>query len=732
MRTGPIRFEVRTRDVDRRDVVYALWEKGTEVPPDLPWDPATSLGAANVASLLSKCRTAVLVVGKGATATALLDHALANPPPSCRLYVYAPRTVEADVRVGERLSALSDRVLPRLGFDTPADWLVVDGGRAALLLLGPPGIERRWMVPVDGPLARTLYEAARALFWFHAAREGLPDPAGSYAFRTPLPAPFPNPGNDLALPSGRLVIDGNLPDPVVDAEIRVVPNGVVPGPAGVVFLPPDPKDFATPTSLAGRMARVVWVDTGLPRTAVSLKRVVMDLVEAPVALQIEWPKNDAVKLYHSLSKAAQKPAWQFHPQRRLAEIAGPVLLEGAVAEANVKDEETVQAPDVVVPLEAFDSAQPDGLPEPPPLTRRVIYRWNAIPESLPTGAREADLVRRWRAVDEWAQRQVDTLRQALTSMEGEERGFLDRLRTRLAGYDELRRRRSRLREQLEELGEAPPSQDHDRAADLVRRIAEAGREVRALLNQAHGARVSAEDADAEAQQKSEWEERRRRAADNLTAKRAELAQIEQREAAAAAALEDAEKKLGTAIDALREARRASLTKERDRVSAELDQARRERDAQSGASKHLRKEAARKVADLEQRLTRLNRELDSLSTWSPPESELAAERAAVSRLRKERDRARDEAKAVSSEIRRLEQLASEPFAFKAPQRRPAPAVPQEVAPPPVPDEAPPELGELFEHQGKRFLAVKTWEQVPRAIPVARRLNAKLVCLTDHDK
>jgi len=255
--------------------------------------------------------------------------------------------------------------------------------------------------------------------------------------------------------------------------------------------------------------------------------------------------------------------------------------------------------------------------------------------------------------------------------------------------------------------------------------------VRALLEQAHGARVNAEEAAAEAQQRSEWEARTRRAADDLTAKRAELALIEQREAAAAAELEEVEKKLGNAIDAVREARRASLTEERDRVSAELDQARRERDAQSAAPTHLRKEAARKVADVKQRLTRLKRELDSLSTWSPA-SELAKERAAVSRSRKARDEARDAAKVVSSEIRRLEQLANEQFDFKAPPRLPAPAAPQEVAPPPVPDEAPPELGELFEHHGKRYLAVKTWEQVPRAIPVARRLKSELVALTDHNK
>jgi len=245
-------------------------------------------------------------------------------------------------------------------------------------------------------------------------------------------------------------------------------------------------------------------------------------------------------------------------------------------------------------------------------------------------------------------------------------------------------------------------------------------------------RVSAEDAAAEAQQRAEWEARTRRAAGDLTAKRAELAALEQREAAAATDLEEVEKSLGSAIDAVREVRRASLTDERDRVSAEFGQARRERDAQLGAPKHLRKEAARKVIDVEQRLTRLKREFDSLSTWSPPSSEFAEERAAVSRSREARDRAQNAAKVVSSEIRRLQQLASEEFAFKAPPRLPAPAAPQEVAPPPVPDEAPPEIGELFEHRGKRYLAVRTWEQVPPAIPVARRLKSEIVPLTDHNK
>lgn len=732
MRTGPIRPEARAKEVDRSGVTYTVWEQGAGASPDLPWAPASSLAAAGVASLLASCRAAVLVVGRGAAAASLLEHALVNVPPMCRLYIYGSRALESDGRVRQKLGTLSDRVLARLGFDVPADWIVVDGGRAALLLLGPPGEERRWIVPVDGPLARTLFEASRVLFWFHAAREGLLDTAGAFAFRTPLPAPFADPGNDVALPTGRLVFEGALPDPVLDAEIRIVTNGMTPGRAGIVFLQPNPKDFDSPKALANGMTRIVWAETGLPKTTLSRERVVLDLVEAPIALQLEWPKRDAIDLYHRLSKVAQKPAWQFHPKRRLAEIIGPVLMEGMSRAAEVKGAEVVQAPNVVVPLATFDGAEPDGMPEPPALARRVTYQWTAIPQPLPVGAREAELVRRWRAVDEWARRQVETLRQALAAMEGEEREFLDRLRAGLPGHDEIRQRRSRLREQLEELGEAPPSQHQDGVADVVHRISEAGREVREFLEWAHGARVNAEDAIVEARQRAEWEECTRRAAEDLIAKRADLGPIEEREAAAASELQEAEKRLGAVIDAAREARRAVRVEERDRVAADFEVARRERDAQAGAAKHLRKEATRKIADIEQRLARLKRDIDTISSWSPPTTDLAEERAAVSRAREERDQAREAAKAVASELRRLEQLVGEPFTFKAPPRPPAPAVPPELAAPAVPEEAPPELGELFEHRGKRYLVVKTWEQVSRAIPVARRLKSELVSLTGQNK
>ena len=723
MRTGPILAEPRSVDVDRRDVSYPLWEEGAAAAVDLPWAEATSLASATVISQLAGARTAMVVGGKGAAASALLAHCLANLPPTCRLYVYGPRAWEAHATIGPKLASMAARVLPRLGFDTPADWLVVDGGRAALLLVGPAAAERRWLLRLDGPLARTLHEAGRTLFWFHAVREGLPDEPGSFGFRTPLPAPFPDPGATVALAAGIIAFDRVLTDPIADAEIRVASGAGVSGRAQIVFIRPDARDFATPTRLARDLARVVWTDAGLPPISVSRERFVMQLDAAPISLQLEWPRAAAIDLYHRLARLGKQPAWQFHPQRRLADVGGHVLLAGA-ASAPVKDQEVIDVPDVTGSLDAFDQAEPTTRPMPSQLVRTVTYRWRVVPPTVPLGAKEAELVRGWRVLDEWARRQVDTLRQALTTLETEERGVLDRLRAWWSGHDDVRAQRGRLRAGLDELGEAPPSQLDD-AASLIARIVTARRDTRAIVESAHGSRALAEEGAARAEQQAAWDERQRALADELALTTGELAALQARESTAIAEAEAAENALQVALEASRAAHKVQLIEDRDRVAAELELARAEHEALKDGSKPQRKEAARKRNDLEQRLARANRDLDRLTAWSPQAPALAQERDAMDRASSSRAAARVATSKVESEIRRVQVIAGESFAFTPPPRREGPQLPQDTEPPAVPSEALPELGELFEHQGQRYLAVKTWEQVRQAIPVAGRLKATLV-------
>jgi hypothetical protein len=159
VRTGPIQAEPRSREVDRSTVALTLWEEAVGATVDLPWRSSSSLTAPDIASLLANASTAVVVAGSHPSSTALIEHTLATAPAACRIYLYGSRAVEKDAGLRKKLGALAQRVLPRLGFDSPADWIVIDGGRTGLLLLGPDGAERRWLVPVDGPIARSLLGA---------------------------------------------------------------------------------------------------------------------------------------------------------------------------------------------------------------------------------------------------------------------------------------------------------------------------------------------------------------------------------------------------------------------------------------------------------------------------------------------------------------------------------------------------------------------------------------------
>jgi golgin subfamily B member 1 len=333
-------------------------------------------------------------------------------------------------------------------------------------------------------------------------------------------------------------------------------------------------------------------------------------------------------------------------------------------------------------------------------------------------------VRGWRTVDEWARRQVDTMHQAMATMEGAEQGFFERLRSRLNGYDKMRRRRKELREQLDILGEVSPSL-HEEASELVRKIAEAGKAVREMIGDAHGARLEAEHAEAKARQKAEWEARVKQFSEDLAEKRGDLTPLKTEEEEADKTLATAEAELKSATDSLREKHRETLKNKSQRQSTACEAVRGEIEALTDATKEQRKQIRRKLAEMEQQLVKINRALETLKSWSPSTKDLPEQHAAVSRARGAKGAVQKKIEAVTGEVARLEKAAQEPFTFEAPPRIAAPAAPQEVPAPPVPKEPPPELGELYELKGKRYLAVKTWEQVKQAGSVAERLGAMVV-------
>ena len=740
MRSGPIRPEAVEEKIDRSEEVLPLWERGGDSGIDLPWPEASGPAAlGDIQPLLAEARSAVLVVGSTKTSLGLLNVVLRCLAAPRRLYVYGDRTLEADAALVRRLACLGDRVLVRLGHPPPADWIVTDQGRTGRIVMGATSHERRWVVPVEGPLARSLFEAFRSLFWFHTSREALPDTEGDVAFREPLDAPFEPPGTDLPLAAGRLRLDGDLDDPILNAEIRISSDASNPGRARVLFVPPTGGGLAKngtgssvaldlPMELCRRGHRVVWADTGLPKTAVTHRRLIMDLVEPPIALQIEWPRVVAIDLCHRLDRAAKDPAWEFHPERRLGDVKGQVLLERAKQGEKIIPHLSLDAGDVEASLPDFAAARPARFPDVPPLAREVTVRWRRAPAALPSGARAAEIVRGWKAVDEWAARTVESCRAVLDELESRE-GKWTRLRRWFPSRDgnALAQERGQLRDEIDEIGESPPSKMAEQAKERMERLARIGGRLNELRRTDYDQRQMAEEAQAEEAQRSAWERRIGNAGHALEEVRSRLAKNEEAQGEARKELQAARDALDAGLASRRQERKDSLEQERIALEAELEAARSHRKSREvRSSRSARKEADRRVRDTEKKIARNKRDHESVADWSPSKEELGDVHMRFAEAEEKVSSLQAEAGSLSEEIGEHDRAASEEFRFEKPNRLPASPPANEVNPPPaMPEEELPELGDLYEHRGVRFLTIRTWEQLEPAKPVAARLAAELV-------
>lgn len=739
MRSGPIKIEPAELRFDQRDQAHSLWEQGTAAAVDLPWASASSLEPAEVRRRVASARSVSLVVGDTPVSRTLLKAVIEGVPKGCRIYVYADSVLEADVAFGHQLATVSDRVIVRTGHRPPADWFVIDHGQDGLLILGSSAATRRWIIPVDGSLSRSLFEAFRVLFWFNAVREAIPDTKGKATFRTPLAAPFSSPGSDVTLASGRLRMGANLIDPVPDAELRYSPTPVDPGPARILFMPPQSQagGRAQPTiSLAAELTQrgqqVVWSNLELPRTTVTRQRLILDLVEPPIALQLEWPRAVAIDILHRLERVARAPEWVFHAARRLGEVCGPVLLDGATQAASIDPSISLKAEDVSAALLTFDTAQPSRLPDIPTLALEVIVQWRRVPAAVPSGARQAEIVRQWTSVDEWAARRVELLRGVLDELDHQE-GMLEKLLRWLPSRSPLVRERRQLRDELDELGESKLSETFDQARNILDRLAQIGERLMTLRRSHHDEHQAGLDADAKEAQQAAWRARIDAATASLVEARAKLATNEDAQRLARNAEQVAQAAFDDAVVNLREERRASLDSERARLAEALadvkSEHQRRADAHEGKPpKAERKEWQRRIAEAEKVLAKNQRELASVASWEPSASELGDASIQLKEARDGLQELRAEANKLLAELKRLERQAAEEFKFVHPARLPVPPTIDLNPPPSVPNEAPPELGELFEHKGKRFLAIRTWEQVKKAEPVARRLRAEIVAST----
>lgn len=749
MRSGPIQPEVVQEQIDRREEELPLWEQGNGANIDLPWTELNRSDALNdVKPLIENAHSVVLAIGATATSRSLLDAVLQSLPAHCRLYVYGDSTLEADTALIQRIAGMGDRVLVRLGYCPPADWLIVDKGRDGRLVVGPTAEYRKWVIPIGDALARSLFEAFCVLFWFHATREALPDANGNVAFRPPLTAPFKSPSTDIPLPAGRLRLDGELDDPVPDAEIRISPTASDPGRARTLFVPPTdglangrvsrPVGTEIPTKLSRRGHQVLWVDTGLPRTTVTHQRMVMYLVETPVALQLEWPRAVAIDLFHRFERASQNPAWEFHPKRRLGVVKGQVLLDGETQPKEVAPSVSLDTGDVETPLLDFASVRPARFPDIPPLALEVTVQWRRVPAALPPDARAAEIVRSWTAVDEWASRTVENLRDELDELENQE-GLLSRFRQWLPSRDgnSLALEREQLRDELDEIGESPPSGIADQAEERMERLVQIVGRVDGLRRTAHNQQQVAEDAKAKAAQRDIWKKRVDEAKTKLSEVQQKLAQNEVTQGKVQEELQAAQAVLDEVVVSKRQERKAFLEQERTDLEAKLEKARThqkslKREHKGQRSKAPRKEANKRLSEAKQMVSRNEQDRKNITTWSPPAAELGEAATRLTEVEQAISDLQADAARLSKEIENLNRVAAEEFHFDEPPRLSAPSTSEVHSHPSIPSEAPPELGELYEHRGERFLAIRTWEQLKPATPVAERLRAKLVVDTRTSK
>lgn len=743
MRSGPIKAETAEKHIDRHGEIFALWERGAPAAVDLPWTRAERFDPEDIRLLLASAKSISVTVGATKISRAILDAVIKYRGQGSRVYVYADRSLEADTTFIRVLSDTDKHILVRTGYQPPADWLIVDQGRDGRLVMGASATTRHWILSVDDKLARSLFEAFRVLFWFHAAREALPDTAGTVAFRTPLKAPSPNPGDDVLLASGRLRIRAKLEDPVPDAEIRLSPVPTDAGPTRVLFIPPGEvseggtnsvrkANTTIPLSLAERGQRVVWTNLDLPRTTVTRQRLIFDLLASPIALQLELPRASAIDMFHRFERLANQPEWEFYPQRRLGDVRGAVLIDGAEQVAHVLPSTTLVAGDIQALITEFDSIQPQKWPEIPPLAVNVTIQWKRLPATVPFGARKAEVVRQWTAVDEWASRQVDTLQTVLNELNQQE-GLFERLLSWLPSRDPVRMKRRKLLDEIDELGEAPPSQTPDQAKENIARLEKLGVEVMELQHAHYKDHQDGVDADAQNTQRAAWDNKIKLAEEKLKEKLKEIADNEEAQKLAHESEQAALSALNSVVAEQRNERKAELEANRSSLYLEKQEAqeslqRLDEEHKGRPSKSVRKEAQRRLQEAEQALKRIERDLDGITVWDPPLSSLGEAKVRLDDARNTYKTLRAAANQLSAEQRKLERQVTETFQFVPPPRLSVPVITKAVSPPPVPKEAPPELGELFEYQGKRFLAIRTWEQLKPAERVAGRLSAEIVVST----
>jgi hypothetical protein len=195
-------------------------------------------------------------------------------------------------------------------------------------------------------------------------------------------------------------------------------------------------------------------------------------------------------------------------------------------------------------------------------------------------------------------------------------------------------------------------------------------------------------------------------------------------------IESVDRELQDISSKLREAHRTGLIKDLERLNETLKQAESELDLLTKSNrdktpKDEKKRLGTQLHNVKQALQNKQKELDRIESWQPAPAEFGDAWKRREELRgRVHELERDEMR-IEGEYLELTRRTDQVFVFQSPIRLVAPVVRDAGQAPSVPSEAPPELGELWEHERRRYLEIVTWEQLESASQVARRLDAVLV-------
>ncbi len=587
-----------------------------------------------------------------------------------RVYVLAESGFgegQRDVGLRERAQA---RVLVRTLSGLPVSAILSDRGARAGLWLGPtPDEEPSFWLPLSAAQGEALFHTFLHLFW-HDAQEEAWTGSGPLAFQKVPPRPFdvplPGPREPVRLDDPRAPVLSGVPgDACYLARSATLPDGA-PRPS-VLFTPARASGQDALGALARAGTRVVWEDLGLPAFRVSAVAGVIECSSASRRLRIALEPPQAAALHRLAEHAAQHATFQLRSGITLAEIQGDAWLPGRPGPEPLIASVSCPTPPVdATELRAVATTTPPSRPEPPPLALAVIYTWKVLPPRAPPGASPADLVVAWKKLDADVEKQIAAARARLVGLEAKE-GALGRTFVTLAGaLLGFGRTRAELRQTLDELSGAPPSQlGLEQARALVRRLTDADAGVTRLAAEvSEEGRKASETADREEQRRA-WEEERQRATQALAACRADLAQAElRRDEADRERVQLAES--GDAVDKKdRKAKRSKLDDEAARLLA-------------------------RIRELEARIEGHEKTLGAAFVFRASPAPGAA-----------------------------------PAPARADTARFVPAPPPRSPEQAVPADALPEVGQLVQHQGIRYLILAQWDEIDRGEACARRLGARLV-------